>query len=115
MSKHTQGPWSMIYTGDWTRGDVNYRLSSICHVGDYTIHTDYSSYDFHGSDEDDARLIAAAPDMLAALRLVSDLAHRGAMETGNWLNPDNPYVMVDAAIAKATGGATLMASQGDGQ
>jgi hypothetical protein len=49
-----------------------------------------------------ARLIAAAPEMLAALRLVVGLADNEAVESGDCRNPDNPFAIARAAIAKAT-------------
>jgi hypothetical protein len=48
----------------------------------------------------DARLIAAAPDLLAALKIV-----RGKHGCGALVLPDADLERVDAAIAKATGGA----------
>jgi hypothetical protein len=50
--------------------------------------------------ERDARLIAAAPDLLAALQMVSRIWSHD--QTSN-LAPDSPVAIVRAAIAKATG------------
>lgn len=52
--------------------------------------------------EADARLIAAAPDLLAALQMVNRIWSHD--QTAN-LAPDSPVAIVRAAIAKATGGA----------
>jgi hypothetical protein len=49
-----------------------------------------------------ACLIAAAPELLAALRLVVGLADNEAVESGDCRNPDNPFAIARAAIAKAT-------------
>ena len=78
--------------------------SSICHVGDYTIVTDGPSYDFHGTDDADANLIAAAPDLLAALLHAQEAsAWYGAdkFEIGGQLLGD----VLRSAITKATGAA----------
>jgi hypothetical protein len=48
------------------------------------------------------RLSAINADLLAALRLVVDLADNEAVESGDCRNPDNPFVIARAAIAKAT-------------
>lgn len=67
-------------------------------------------YDVSGIDNADARLIAAAPELLEALKE----AHRALMfyewynnPKSGWASSDNVTVrgMVDAAIAKATGEA----------
>ena len=50
----------------------------------------------------DARLIAAAPDLLAALQMVNRIWSHD--QTAN-LAPDSPAAIVRAAIARATGGA----------
>jgi hypothetical protein len=47
------------------------------------------------------RLRAINAEMLAALRLVVDLADNGAVESGDCRNPDNPFVIARAAIKKA--------------
>ena len=50
--------------------------------------------------EADARLIAAAPDLLAALQMVNRIWSHD--QTAN-LAPDSPVAIVRAAIARATG------------
>jgi hypothetical protein len=67
-TKHTPGPWALMDTSSWSIEQRRNGPSSVCHVGDFTIVTEGPSYEFHGTDEADARLIAAAPDMLQALR-----------------------------------------------
>jgi hypothetical protein len=49
----------------------------------------------------DARLIAAAPDLLAALQMVAGIWSHD--QTAN-IDPESPLAKVRAAIAKATGG-----------
>jgi hypothetical protein len=48
----------------------------------------------------DARLIAAAPDLLAALQMVAGIWSHD--QTAN-IDPESPLAKVRAAIAKATG------------
>jgi hypothetical protein len=98
---HTPAPWSVMHNDEWRALD-GLQPSSVCHVGDWTIVTDVMSYDFHGEDKADALLIAAAPELLAALRLVVGLADNEAVESGDCRNPDNPFAIARAAIAKAT-------------
>lgn len=50
--------------------------------------------------ESNARLIAAAPDLLAALQMVDRIWSND--QTAN-LDPESPLAIVRAAIAKATG------------
>lgn len=80
MSEPTPGPWAVMNHDDW-RNAGPHQPSSICHVGDYTIVTDSPSYEFHGTDETDARLIAAAPTMLKALK--------DALEAICWYDAEN--------------------------
>ncbi len=99
---HTPGPWVVSF--DATRygiyrceviGGKPYRRTPIAWVPKLTTN--------HACDEaerqtilQDARLIAAAPDMLAALQLISDGPH-DAEAIADMLG------QVRAAIAKATG------------
>jgi hypothetical protein len=85
MSKHTPGPWTR-----WTQTDPD--------ISEPSAHVALISHIFVvgagelGNPHADARLIAAAPEMLAALRVVSgtDLHHE-------------ILDIVDAAISKAEG------------
>lgn len=90
MSKHTQGPWiaeeSLTPDGKGT--------------GTYNIHQ--NSEDGHWlafvGAKDDARLIAAAPEMLDALRVAQSELHYFIATRGR-----EAHEIVRAAIAKATG------------
>ena len=91
MSKHTPGPWKVSSSGN----DIeNAYGAGVC-----ALYADESS-------EANARLIAAAPELLEALeRLVAanaDLNER----TGNGLpHPTHPAITISLdAIAKAEGG-----------
>ena len=86
-AKHTPGPWEVQESGSGMlsstfitdpRGDI---IASM--MGPYR-------------DNYDARLIAAAPEMLEALELVVS-----TYEAGGW--PSATIVVAKAAIAKATG------------
>ena len=95
ISKHTPGPWDVMHHDTW-RGHTYDQPSSVCHVGDYTIVTSSPSYEFHGADDADARLIAAAPDMLAAMQMAVEAIERGSSTA--------PVAeCLRAALAKATG------------
>jgi hypothetical protein len=80
MSKHTPGPWEFSHT--W--------------VQTVDKKTPIANFNFYASTEANARLIAAAPELLEALRnIISDI------------EPTDPndrlWVGARAAIAKATG------------
>lgn len=102
MNKHTPGPWER------TPGDS---VIDIAADGKHIAIVGSSPYwkRFTATDEADARLIAAAPDMLAALRNVQRLIAEAA-ETGfNWKDGDwaerlfASQHMTSSAIRKATG------------
>lgn len=100
-TKHTQGPWKAVRaespdnTGgfDWAILDANSRIVSEAfeHVGQLS-----GGYDKRPA-EANARLIAAAPDLLEALQEI--LGYRGGADNAL----DDEYVMerARAAIAKA--------------
>ena len=113
-AKHTPGPWT--YEGDHTHRQFNIRMlghligtrdeaKHICTVNNLPSHV-LANRD-HVTAEANARLIAAAPDMLTALDAIVAKAH----EYGNRSDtPDNAacgfYDIIEdarAAIAKATG------------
>lgn len=80
MSKHTPGPWKVLYSVDGTTVDtarpVRFNLTTagtavICKVA---LHDDAE----HFSGEDNARLIAAAPEMLSALKVAEDYLREAA-------------------------------------
>ena len=87
-TKHTPGPWS------WSRDTMEDRC-------DITLHSEATGYSILyccvKPREPNARLMAAAPDLLEAL----ELAH--AMLCGANMNEKVVAKKVIAAIAKATG------------
>ena len=92
MNKHTPGPWTHEGQGDITgiedngfgRGPVD-----VCSVYLRTV---------EGRHEANARLIAAAPDLLEAL---SEIINDG----GKFVMTNETHRKARAAIAKARGGA----------
>jgi hypothetical protein len=95
MSKHTPGPWT------WQEGDGNEMPKliagdkEVCNFGDDTTY--YPSKGEPPNDAD-ARLIAAAPELLEALRHIEGVALADEPR-------DLPGIVqtARAAIAKATG------------
>lgn len=86
MSKHTPGPWR-THLCDGTLVIDSDGVPVATTTGDYESEDEYAVM------EANARLIAVAPDMLAALKAVVEFsgAHGG------------PYAAARAAIKKATG------------
>jgi len=96
--KHTPGPWHVegMYVCP-----VGYQSNPICGVSRYLGQPDENI-------SANARLIAAAPDMLEALKEALELAKLAESLTG--CRGDDDYVWgvqekISAAIAKATGAA----------
>lgn len=101
-ASHTPGPWRI---DDEDADEINiighpeWRCSRNGVYGEWDVATVADlGFDFEGGGPEalaNARLIAAAPDMLAALKLISgmDIYHEA-------------LAIVDAAIAKAEGRAT---------
>jgi len=90
MSAHTPGPWTAIETPESSHHDWRIKATRLF-IG---VATDNS--------EADARLIAAAPELLAALE---SLSYAFEARMGDWENADFHAVYRDAiaAIAKAKG------------
>lgn len=101
MSKHTPGPWFAFIKGDTIAVGTAKNGREV----DAVVH--WSGFDSCGVDHVEqranARLIAAAPDMLAALKLVE-----AALAVGNGINRRSQPIggktyisQLKAAIAKA--------------
>lgn len=101
QTKHTPGPWR--YTPSSEGG------TRMCTVETGRTTFQCSIHQADGGADADARLIAAAPDCLAALDEIAQLAHNGgfpdmsADELRKLLFSCGNRAMI--AIAKATGGA----------
>ena len=94
MNKHTQGPWKVSKPRkSYMNGEMMF------HVDGADVVTDYEDWGF---TEESARLIAAAPDLLQALRHV--LPHVGVGYSG--AQRQGIVEVARAAIAKATGEKT---------
>jgi hypothetical protein len=91
MSAHTPAPWYALADGV-ADAAIGYR--AIIDSDGYTVCNPSPM------GEANARLIAAAPDMLAALQMVEAIWSRD--QTAN-IDPESPLAKVRAAIKKAKG------------
>ena len=89
MSKHTQGPWTMHGPCEITGRYSIVHNGPLAYVGDANQ---------SGDGEANARLIAASPEMLAALMAAKSEMHYFTATRGS-----EAHELVRAAIAKATG------------
>jgi len=101
-AKHTPGPWTnqvvntvsgvcfKVGPFPWKEGELNHAC----------IYADYPNKSGYEQCAANARLIAAAPDLLEALQAM--LTHMG-MDEDDWIKPT--FNQARAAIAKATGDA----------
>ena len=88
MSEHTPGPWEYLgHTWVQTADDKK---------------TPIANFNFLAATKANARLIAAAPDLLEALVMVRD-ADEDCKRDGLPTIPPAARAKIDAAIAKATG------------
>lgn len=100
MSKHTPGPW-LIEAQNCHFGDI-----ATVHNTDEKWVTIYAPHWMEtGMDEKEqsanARLIAAAPELLEALKKISAIENQ--MYGADWEEIEEARDIADAAIAKATG------------
>ena len=98
MSGHTKGPWFVV-DGTYTTIPIRSNVGTICMI---QRHRKVRTLGIPMSEKEaNARLIAAAPELLEALE-----KFRGHMERDDFATGDNPsdcYELARAAIAKATG------------
>ncbi len=93
MSEHTAGPWLVM------DGSTHACKDDLVGLGKRHFNVYANSFGVHVHhvamqiSEDDARLIAAAPELLEALRFVRERAENSDLES---------YIVADKAIAKAT-------------
>jgi hypothetical protein len=95
MSAHTPAPWAVdgtLHSGDLDVISADGRIAMI----DDSRATGWNEPTIKAN----ARLIAAAPDLLAALQMVEAIWSRD--QTAN-IDPESPLAKVRAAIKKATG------------
>lgn len=113
MSAHTPGPWRLGSPGIGVGvqgADGTWVVTNVGGTGGYTLRPDGTHDD---SGEANARLIAASPDLLEALRALleavewSSTAMPDAMPLGAWLTASDRMKATlggaRAAIAKAGG------------
>ena len=102
MNKHTPGPWHLY--SDKVKDDPFNRIRyTVVATGKTICKIYYSSFEGGPTNAEwDARLIAAAPDLLDALKIAVD-----ALERSDYIQMDGDSVdVIDvsrAAIANATG------------
>jgi len=104
MSNHTPGPW-IISDDDIVGQRYIARLADWCIVGAGSQYQDIEDMLTHERNAN-ARLISAAPDMLAALEMVNDMLPD--MPSFMWQEFDDgssPASIIKAAIARAKGEA----------
>ena len=94
MSKHTPAPWKVVPS-------LNEIVNADHGLLRYDIRADYTLIGALYENEADARLIAAAPDLLQALKTIYVWADSG---TG-MKDFDDIATLADEVIAKATGGS----------
>ena len=112
-NKHTPGPWHADGLEIWATKAVRFNLTT---VGTPMIAAVWAHADMEGGSpaNANARLIAAAPELLGALQNMMDIvddAPKGVAsyyangEDAPWSDFDREITAARAAIAKATGGA----------
>ena len=90
---YTPGPWR-VTPGITQMSDMG---TTVCHLGAIGI---YSDAEEHGDRSADARLIASAPDLLDALRRLSDQCERMRLPGQAMSDAERNSLRV---ISKATG------------
>lgn len=97
MSAHTKGPWKAVHM-DVVRELPCFEVADVAHMR--IIHDGTERWPNHGTPEDDARLIAAAPELLEALRSL-----RAAFQATSIEVQADAMRAAQVVIAKATGEA----------
>lgn len=111
MSKHTPGPWKLQVRENHT-SDVY--VDDECAIGDRhliaMVITEWMNKNATAEDLANARLIAAAPELLNAAKLahlqIVKLAERSfaeSVDTEEWIAKNDAVNLLKAAIAKAEG------------
>lgn len=102
--KHTPGPWSLKYTGDYSNPDECIVTSVL---GEKTIHIYSQEHAIYKYTEGDAALIAAAPDLLEAcysvLSVLCEKTHYNDLRNEDLKHHMDAIVTLKNAIAKAEG------------
>lgn len=95
IAEHTPGPWEAV---EYTEGGN----SAFVRIGNITVEGSYRGGDSDTLSIADARLIAAAPDLLEALQALLVRVTKGY----DGLPQGHGVRIAAAAIAKATGSAS---------
>lgn len=93
---HTPGPWTY-------RPNKDYDPHRILGSDGSIVMNDEQYYPQCSDNPEDWPLIAAAPDLLAALQMVRDADEDCRKENDPHVIPDAARAKIDAAIAKAEG------------
>ena len=111
----TPGPW--VYAVYRPEGGETARITTVAHCCDFVIGipSDYPGGDYRhgdpsGDPEDDARLIAAAPRLLAALKRL--IAAHDAHDTMHAEDGDDVARMIEWAAAEDEARAAIAAAEG---
>lgn len=108
MSAHTPGPWTCSVAAD---GKGDYGILAKDDVLGYVViaevfHNIRERFESSTETKPNAQLIAAAPELLAALQAVlHDCENLDMVESNEPGRDAGPWLMATNAIAKATGGA----------
>ena len=70
MTQHTPGPWRIVRTSEYTDDPTDTKIQSIQDANGGTVL--YTNSGYFKPTEANARLIAAAPEMLAIIRAYVD-------------------------------------------
>lgn len=102
MSEHTPGPWSLDHQNSGGgQNIVDQHRRHVAHTSCFIDHNERHGGSIGDSEAlANASLIAAAPDMLAALRAAESYIGGQHIDQANTA----AYRIVGAAITKATGG-----------
>jgi len=106
-AQHTPGPWIVATSNSWRRIVSAHRTESVCEpVKQNDGHPDLY-FRNGGADGPDARLIAAAPELLAACKAIVEYQRLAESdETYGLLNAyAKAFETAVAAVTKATGSA----------
>jgi hypothetical protein len=98
---HTPGPWVMEHDPDEWNHEGNKGVTRILGPNGMTIIGNFQYYPVAPDELDDYRLIAAAPELLEALKPILYESSNGFLGFHN-LNEENAR-RIKAAIAKAEG------------
>jgi len=104
-SKHTPAPWEVSHGGHGSQSGFvidEYFVLNRAVADDVAIAADIVDPATGMPSEANARLIAAAPELLAALKMAESVYRHNVVKQGE---PSSVLDAMQRAIAKATGGA----------